>query len=53
MAHLHRYLIDAAEDRNTSDYLADDEPPADTAELHIQHAEEFIAPADQMLSVSE
>ena len=46
----HRYLMDAQEDRNASDYLTEDRVPAERAQEHITRARMFIASAERMLS---
>ena len=45
----HRYLVDAEEDRNVSDYQPVSHMSGEAARLHISRAEEFLAAAEHLL----
>ncbi len=48
-AEYHRYLMDAQEDRNASDYLTEDRIPMERSQEHIARARMFIAAIERML----
>ena len=49
-AHLHRALLDAFRDRQTVDYLIDDEPTTSAVESLLVHAAELVALGERDLS---